>query len=202
MISLADITLVVLALGFAVISVSIALFVKRAGKTLSELNILLSSGKTAMDSSLKEILPAIQALAELETQTKKTVEELESRLSVINDELAPLLRHLRETADTYQALGASIERRIERDIPPILDNISRISADMSALSADVRMKLRHTDEIFLAIDEAGQAVRAATGVARKGLMGLAIQIASMATGMKASLEFISENISRKGGRSS
>ncbi|MEF3168980.1 MAG: DUF948 domain-containing protein [Deltaproteobacteria bacterium] len=201
MISLTDVAIIVLALGVAVISVSIALFVHRVGKMASELGILLESGKTALDSSIREILPAIQSLAELEKQTRETVSELEDRLSIIEDEVAPLLRHLRETVDTYQALGASIERRIEMDIPPILENISRISADMSALSADVRTKLRQTDELFHAIGEAGQTVHAASTVARKGLMGLAIQIASMATGMKTSLEFVAENISRKGGKS-
>ncbi len=205
MISLTDLAIIILALGVAVISISsisIALFVKRAGKTASELDILLASGKTALDSSIREVMPAIQALTELEKQTMGTVRELEGRLSIIEDEVAPLLRHLRETADRYQALGASIERRIDMDIPPILENISRISTDVSAISADVRTKLRQTDELFHAIGEAGQTVHAASRVAQKGIMGLAIQIASVATGMRTSIEFVAENISRKGGKSS
>ncbi|OPL12958.1 MAG: hypothetical protein AVO38_03125 [delta proteobacterium ML8_D] len=137
----------------------------------------------------------ISKLTELEDTAQKTLGGIDQRISLLEDQLIPLIEDLRNTARAYQDLS----RTLEKDLPPILDNVHQITGEIKDLTGDINVKIHQTQDLFEAAREAGQTIRVATDMSRSGLTGLAVQVASMTAGIKRSLEFLSENLRFKGG---
>ncbi|MEA1992005.1 MAG: DUF948 domain-containing protein [Thermodesulfobacteriota bacterium] len=163
--------------------------------TLESLDEALFKSQAAIDDTLAQFNPVVSKLSELEDTAQATLSEINQRLALIENELMPLLVELKDTAKAYQDLG----RTFEKDLPPILDNVHQITGDIQDLTGDIKVKVQQTQDFFEAARETGETVRVATDIARSGLSGLAVQVASIATGIKTSLEFLSENIRFKGG---
>jgi len=168
---------------------------KSAQSTLRSLNEALFKSQAAIDDTLAQFNPVVSKLSELEDTAQGTLSEINQRLALIENELKPLLEELRNTAKAYQDLG----RTFEKDLPPILDNVHQITGDIQELTGDIKVKVQQTQDFFEAARETGETVRVATDIARSGLSGLGVQVASIATGIKTSLEFLSENLRFKGG---
>ena len=168
---------------------------KSAQGTLRSLDGALFKSQAAIDDTLAQFNPVISKLSELEDTARGTLSEINQRLALIENELTPLLVELKDTAKAYQDLG----RTFEKDLPPILDNVHQISGDILDLTGDIKVKVQQTQDFFEAARETGETVRVATDIARSGLSGLGVQVASIATGIKTSLEFLSENFRLKGG---
>lgn len=143
--------------------------------------------------SLDEVV--VSKLAELEDTAQKTLGGINERMGLIEGQLIPLIEELRNTAKAYQDLS----RTLEKDLPPILDNVQQITGEIKDLTGDINVKIHQTKDFFEAAREAGETIRVATDVSRSGLTGLAVQVASMTAGVKRSLEFLSENLRFKGG---
>ncbi|MDL1958275.1 MAG: hypothetical protein LWX01_01910 [Deltaproteobacteria bacterium] len=186
-------------LTIAVAFVFLVIYLVRLSKsiqgTLRSLDEALFKSQAAIDNTLTQFNPVVSKLSELEDTAQGTLSEINQRLALIENELTPLLGELRNTAKAYQDLG----RTFEKDLPPILDNVHQISGDVRDLTGDIKVKVQQTQDFFEAAREAGETVRVATGIGKSGLSGLAVQVASIATGMKTSLEFLSENLRFKGG---
>ncbi|MBW1925617.1 MAG: DUF948 domain-containing protein [Deltaproteobacteria bacterium] len=163
--------------------------------TLRGFDEALLKSQAAVDNTLAQFNPVVSELSELEDTARETLKEINQRLALVENELTPLLEELKNTAKAYQDLG----KTFERDLPPILDNIHQISRNIQDLTGDIKVKVQQTQDFFEAAREAGETVRIATDIGRSGLSGLAVQMASMATGIKTSLEFLSENLKLKGG---
>ncbi|MEA3385856.1 MAG: DUF948 domain-containing protein [Thermodesulfobacteriota bacterium] len=163
--------------------------------TLESLDEALFKSQAAIDDTLAQFNPVVSKLSELEDTAQATLSEINQRLALIENELTPLLVELKDTAKAYQDLG----RTFEKDLPPILDNVHQITGDIQDLTGDIKVKVQQTQDFFEAARETGETVRVATDIARSGLSGLAVQVASIATGIKTSLEFLSENLRFKGG---
>ncbi len=163
--------------------------------TLESLDEALFKSQAAIDDTLAQFNPVVSKLSELEDTAQATLSEINQRLALIENELTPLLVELKDTAKAYQDLG----RTFEKDLPPILDNVHQITGDIQELTGDIKVKVQQTQDFFEAARETGETVRVATDIARSGLSGLAVQVASIATGIKTSLEFLSENLRFKGG---
>ena len=163
--------------------------------TLRGFDEALLKSQAAVDNTLAQFNPVVSELSELEDTARETLKEINQRLALVENELTPLLEELKNTAKAYQDLG----KTFERDLPPILDNVHQISRNIQDLTGDIKVKVQQTQDFFEAAREAGETVRIATDIGRSGLSGLAVQMASMATGIKASLEFLSENLKLKGG---
>ena len=168
---------------------------KSAQSTLRSLDEALFKSQAAIDDILAQFNPVVSKLSELEDTAQGTLNEINQRLALIENELTPLLVELKDTAKAYQDLG----RTFEKDLPPILDNVHQITGDIQELTGDIKVKVQQTQDFFEAARETGETVRVATDIARSGLSGLAVQVASIATGIKTSLEFLSENLRFKGG---
>ncbi|MCW7073562.1 MAG: DUF948 domain-containing protein [Methanophagales archaeon] len=163
--------------------------------TLRGFDEALLKSQAAVDNTLAQFNPVVSELSELEDTARETLKEINQRLALVENELTPLLEELKNTAKAYQDLG----KTFERDLPPILDNVHQISRNIQDLTGDIKVKVQQTRDFFEAAREAGETVRIATDIGRSGLSGLAVQMASMATGIKTSLEFLSENLKLKGG---
>ncbi|PXF54160.1 MAG: hypothetical protein C4B57_08415 [Deltaproteobacteria bacterium] len=163
--------------------------------TLRGFDEALLKSQAAVDNTLAQFNPVVSELSELEDTARETLKEINQRLALVENELTPLLEELKNTAKAYQDLG----KTFERDLPPILDNVHQISRNIQDLTGDIKVKVQQTQDFFEAAREAGETVRIATDIGRSGLSGLAVQMASMATGIKTSLEFLSENLKLKGG---
>jgi uncharacterized protein YoxC len=186
-------------LAIAVVFVFLVIYLVRLSKsiqgTLSSLDEALFKSRAAIDNTLAQFGPVVSKLSELEDTAQGTLSEINQRMALIENELTPLLEELKNTAKAYQDLG----RTFEKDLPPILDNVHQISGDIQDLTGDIKVKVQQTQDFFEAAREAGETVRVATDIARSGLSGLAVQVASMTAGIKTSLEFLSENLRFKGG---
>jgi uncharacterized protein YoxC len=187
--------LLVIAAAFVFLVIYLVRLSKSVQDTLKTLDEALFKSQAAIDDTLAQFNPVVSKLSELEDTAQGTLSEINQRLVLIENELTPLLEELRNTAKAYQDLG----RTFEKDIPPILDNVHQITGDIQEMTGDIKLKVQQTQDFFEAAREAGQTVRVATDIARSGLSGLAVQVASIATGMKTSLEFLSENLRFKGG---
>jgi uncharacterized protein YoxC len=186
-------------IAIAVVFVFLVIYLVRLSKsiqgTLSRLDEALFKSRAAIDNTLAQFGPVVSKLSELEGTAQGTLSEINQRMALIENELTPLLEELKNTAKAYQDLG----RTFEKDLPPILDNVHRISGDIRDLTGDIKVKVQQTQDFFEAAREAGETVRIATGIGKLGLSGLAVQVASMAIGIKTSLEFLTENLRFKGG---
>jgi uncharacterized protein YoxC len=186
-------------LTIAVAFVFLVIYLVRLSKsiqgTLRSLDETLFKSQATIDNTLAQFNPVVSKLSELEDTAQGTLSEINQRLALIENELTPLLEELKNTAKAYQDLG----RTFEKDLPPILGNVRQISGDIQDLTGDIKVKVQQTQDFFEAARETGETVRVATDIAKSGLSGLAVQVASMATGIKTSLEFLSENFRFKGG---
>jgi uncharacterized protein YoxC len=190
---------------FALLTIAVAAFVflviylvrlsKSVQDTLESLDEALFKSQAAIDDTLAQFSPVVSKLSELEDTAQGTLSEINQRLALIENELTPLLVKLKDTAKAYQDLG----RTFEKDLPPILDDVHQITGDIQEMTGDIKVKVQQTQDFFEAARETGETVRVATDIARSGLSGLAVQVASIATGIKTSLEFLSENLRFKGG---
>jgi uncharacterized protein YoxC len=187
--------LIVIAVAFVFLVIYLVRLSKSVQDTLESLDEALFKSQAAIDDTLAQFNPVVSKLSELEGTAQGTLSEINQRLVLIENELTPLLEELRNTAKAYKDLG----RVFEKDIPPILDNVQQITGDIKEMTGDIKVKVQQTQDFFEAAREAGHTVRVATDIARSGLSGLSVQIASIATGMKTSLEFLSENLRSKGG---
>ncbi len=187
--------LLVIAVAFVFLVIYLVRLSRSVQDTLESLNEALFKSQAAIDDTLAQFNPVVSKLSELEDTAQETLSEINKRLVLIENELTPLLEELRNTAKAYQNLG----RTFDKDIPPILDNVHQITGDIQEMTGDIKVKVQQTQDFFEAAREAGETVRVATDIARSGLSGLGVQVASIATGIKTSLEFLSENLRFKGG---
>ena len=102
-------------------------------------------------------------------------------------------KDLEEVKERIVALEGSITRRLEA-LDPIIENTENITRDIGAMTADMRKKLEQTSDFFVAAEEAAHTVRSVTGVLRSGLLGVAVEIAGIATGAKATCQYLTKKL--------
>jgi uncharacterized protein YoxC len=184
-----------IAVAFIFLVIYLVRLSKSVQGTLEGLDEVLFKSQAAIDSTLAQFNPVVSKLSELEDTAQGTLGGINQRMAMIENQLMPLFEELRNTTKAYQDLG----RTFEKDLPQILDNVNQITRHIHELTGDIKVKVQQTQDFFEAAREAGETVRVATNIARSGLSGLAVQVASMTTGIKTSLEFLSENLRFKGG---
>ena len=192
---ISSLALFAIAVAFIFLVIYLVRLSKSAQGMLESLDEVLFKSQAAIDSTLAQFNPVISKLSELEDTAQVTLGGINQRMALIENQLIPLLEELRNTTQAYQDLG----RAFEKDLPPILDNVHQITGDIQELTGDIKVKIQQTQDFFEAAREVSETVRVATNIGRSGLSGLAVQVASMTTGIKTSLEFLSENLRFKGG---
>ncbi len=194
-----QIVLALAAISFVILVIYIIKLTKRVQQTLKVVDEAVNSGRAGMDKILEQIEPVISNLSQLEETTRELLAGMDGRISRLEGEVVPLLQDLRETAKAYQRLEEGLEKRIEQDVPPLLEDVHNITGDIKELTGDIKDKVEQSKALFDAVKETGETMRVVTGIVRSGLSGLAVQLASMAVGARASLEFLADNLTTKGG---
>ncbi len=185
-----ELAVFVIAVAFVFIAVYLVRLSNTVQTTLRRLDETLSDSRVAMDSVLAQVKPVLSRLTELEDTTQETLTGINQRLSSIETELVPLLKEFRGTVQAYQGLG--------KEAYPVLKNVYQITDDAQDITCSLKTRVEQTQNFFEAVREAGETVQTVTEVTRSGLSGLAVQVASMAVGLKTSLEFLSENLIKGG----
>jgi len=183
-----------------VITTALALFIFFFVKLVRGILKTLSKVDSTVDSVhelVHEIRPAIAGLNDLEEMLKKNLSETNEHVARLQQDASKLMDVLSDTAVSYQDLEKVLEARLEQEVPPILVETKELVTGAKEITEDIQEKIRATDNLFEAVNEAGQTVRMATGIVRGGLTGLAVQLASMAVGARKSLEYLTQNITTK-----
>jgi len=196
---ISELALFVIAVAFVFLAVYLARLSNNVQITLRNLDEALSGSRVAIDSTLAQIKPVLSRLTEVEDTTQETLTGINQRLSLIETELVPLLKEFRNTAQAYRGLERVLEESLVKEVHPVLGNAYQITDNLQDLTDNLKNKVQQTQNFFEAAREAGETIQAVTEVTRSGLSGLAVQVASLAVGIKTSLEFLSENLIYKGG---
>lgn len=194
-----EVALLVAAGAFAVLTVYLIGFVKRSHRTMERVDEAVVAAKAALENTSREIDRVLTRLPEVEAEVQTTLRDVRERLAFMGAQIGPLAEDLRAAARSCQDLARTIEKRIDQDLPPILEDVRGITDQAEKLTAQVNEKIRDTQDFFEAARETGETVRLASGLLREGLTGVAVQAASMTVGIKTSLEVLSKNIMSKGG---
>ncbi len=186
----------VLVICLVIITFFIILLVLTIVKTLKNLNKTIK----LTNEKIHKLDPVIEGINKLENKADETLTLLDFQLEKIQIDVSRLVNEIIETLDHYKTLEKSLEKKINYQVPPILDGTKELITEVNEMARDIESKIKATDNLFKTIGEAGQTVKMVNGIVKGGLTGLAIQIASMAVGVKKSLEYVSENIhTNKGG---
>lgn len=197
--TIAELSLLIVAGAFVVIALCFVMLARSVKKTLETVNVVLEDTNGTVNNILGKLDPVLDNLVIIEENVQDTLTRTEKRLAGIENELLPVLKETTETVKSYRSLEQKLEKKIDQHLDSILNDVNIISGNIQELTGNIRQKIKKTEDLFAAIEEAGQTIHAATGITRQGLTGLAVQIASMASGVKTSLDFLSENLFFKGG---
>lgn len=130
---------------------------------------------------------------------KKAADVLFQAQSTLLPQVQATMAALERAADAHAKLAGSIEAMASVDIPPVVRNVERVSANLCDLTGDIKEKLRQTQGVFDAAMDTCETVMAVSLAARSGLTGAAAHITGIASGIRASIEFLKRNFTKKGG---
>lgn len=89
---------------------------------------------------------------------------------------------------------------IQRDLVPLITDLSNASQKISQLSQNLDGKLNQTNELFEAIKHMGEIVDSASGLIRDGMASTTTYVRSAAAGFRAGFDFLSKHIGKGGGK--
>lgn len=181
------ICLIVVSICFVMLVVAVRATLKKVDRSLA-----------LVDKRIHQLEPILDGIAKIEDNVNEIMREGQVYLERLQDEAGKVMVEITETLGRLKSLEEVLENSLEQDVPPILHEAKQVVNGINEITHDVQKKIKAADELFQAVDEAGHTVRMVTGIIKGGLTGLAVQVASLAVGMKASIEYVTENI-HKGG---
>ncbi len=166
-------------------------------RSLDEAVATLKSLRMSMTKISDEIVPAVEGLAELQSSAKATLDELRRKSDIVDIELVPLLQEATSAARELRLMEESLNGYINGRVEEILDNTNEVAQNAKQITQDVKRNVEDTREFFDSVRETGQTLKMVSGLVRGGVTGAAVQLASMATGIRSSVEYLAENISKQ-----
>ena len=186
---------------FIVITLALGIFtfffVKLIRGILQTLDRVNNTADSVNNILINQVQPTLEGFKRLEDILEETIMETRGHVENLQADTAKLMDVLTTTLSSYGELEKTLQDRLEKEVPPILDETRGLVTGARQITDDIQEKIKATDNLFQAVSEAGQTVKLATGIVRGGLTGLAIQLGSMAVGARTSLEYLSENITKK-----
>ena len=186
---------------FIVITLALGIFtfffVKLVRGILQTLDRVNNTADSVNNILINQVQPTLEGFKRLEDTLEETIMETRGHVENLQADTAKLMDVLTTTLSSYGELEKTLQDRLEKEVPPILDETRGLVTGARQITDDIQEKIKATDNLFQAVSEAGQTVKLATGIVRGGLTGLAIQLGSMAVGARTSLEYLSENITKK-----
>ncbi len=193
-----QIAMFVAAGAFVAAALYLIIFLKRVQATLQQIDLTLSTTRQTLSDFNQQVSLVVSKIGNLEVAARDIISDTKSKLEVIDREMVPLVRELKNTARAYRELEGLLEKKVDQDLSPLVRDTREIASEVKQVAGNIKKRVRQTEGIFEAAEETGKTLKVASGIVRAGLTGLAIQVASIATGMKSSLEFLSENLIVKG----
>ncbi|MEW6327216.1 MAG: DUF948 domain-containing protein [Thermodesulfobacteriota bacterium] len=89
---------------------------------------------------------------------------------------------------------------IQRDLAPLITDLSNASQKISQLSENVDQKLTQTNDLFTAVKDISQTIALVSRLVKEGVTTTTTYARSAATGFKAAFEFLSKHIGKGGGK--
>jgi uncharacterized protein YoxC len=176
--TISDLSLLAIAIAFIALVVLQTRLNKKLHLSLMNMDDTLSEGKLILEQSAQGFGNTLKSFEELESVTSETLKGIQQRISIVDEQIIPLFLDLQKAAQTYDALGR----------------------ELHSLSVNVNEKMKTTESLFVAVKDAGDTVKDVTDITRPAIYELAVQVSSMAKGIKAALEVISNNLLIKGGK--
>ncbi len=184
----------VVALCLVVVTICIVMLVLSVRSFLSKLRKSLDF----VDRRIQQMEPILDGVAKVEENINDMIGDAQEYLEKLQGDASKVMSEAAETIGRLRQIEQVLEERLDKDVPPILEETKELVSGVNEITRDVQRKVKAADELFEAIEETGETVRMVTGIVRGGFTGLAVQLASLAVGMKASLEYVADNI-HKGG---
>ncbi len=184
----------VIAVCVVVVTVCFVMLVSSLRTSLARLRKTLD----VVNERAHQLEPILDGVARIEENLNEAIGDAQVYLEKLQDDATKVLSEVAVTLGRLQQLQQVLEERLDKDVPPILEETRELVSGVNDITRDVQKKVKAADELFEAIEETGETVRMVTGIMRGGFTGLAVQLASLAVGMKASLEYVADNI-HKGG---
>ena len=184
----------VIAVCLVVVTVCFVMLVSSLRTSLARLRKTLD----VVNERAHQLEPVLDGVARIEENLNEAIGDAQVYLERLQGDASKVLSEAAVTLGRLQQLQQVLEERLDKDVPPILEETKEVVSGVNDITRDVQKKVKAADELFEAIEETGETVRMVTGIMRGGFTGLAVQLASLAVGMKASLEYVADNI-HKGG---
>ena len=184
----------VVAVCLIVVTICFVMLVFSVRSSLSKLRKSLD----LVDRRIQQLEPILDGVAKVEENVNDVIGDAQQYLEKLQGNATKVMSEAAETIGRLRQIEQVLEERLDKDVPPILEETRELVSGVNEITRDVQKKVKAADELFEAIEETGQTVRMVTGIVRGGFTGLAVQLASLAVGMKASLEYVADNI-HKGG---
>ncbi len=184
----------VIAVCVVVVTVCFVMLVSSLRTSLARLRKTLD----VVNERAHQLEPILDGVARIEENLNEAIGDAQVYLEKLQGDATKVLSEVAVTLGRLQQLQQVLEERLDKDVPPILEETKELVSGVNDITRDVQKKVKAADELFEAIEETGETVRMVTGIMRGGFTGLAVQLASLAVGMKASLEYVADNI-HKGG---
>ncbi len=184
----------IVALCLVILTVCFVMLVASVRSTLRRVNKSLE----LVDDRIRQLQPVLDGVKELEDNLNEVITDAQVHLEGLQQNVSKVMAEVSDALAQLKNIEAVVDESLRKDVPPLLDETKELVSGVNEITSDIQQKIRATDQLFTAIDEAGQTVRMVTGIVKGGLTGLAVQLASLAVGMKTSIEYVTDNI-HKGG---
>jgi len=184
----------IVALCLVVVTICFVMLVVSLRSTLKKVNKTLDS----VDERVRQLQPVLDGAKDLEDNLNETISDVQVHLEALQQQAGKVMADISDALTKLKTIESFLEERLDKDVPPLLQETKELVSGVNEITCEIQEKIRATDQLFEAIDEAGQTVRMVTSIVRGGVTSLAVQLASLAVGMKASIEYVTDNI-HKGG---
>jgi uncharacterized protein YoxC len=196
-INLLSISFFIIALTLLYLSIKIVEFLASLKNNITELQTSVVSSLKNIEGLITKIEPVIVSLESVEKNVNTTLIDIQSK----TENIKPLLIEVTNVSKTYNDLGRNINNNLNSQLPQILTNANNVTKDINDMSLFIKHKVSDTEEIFDEANKRALHIIKLSDTVIQSLQGLAIQVSSMATGLKGSLEFLTETIfNNKGGK--
>ncbi|OCC16196.1 hypothetical protein DBT_0013 [Dissulfuribacter thermophilus] len=165
---------------------------------LENAQLALNKVTDILDDARSEVKSLTDKAENLLDTINNEISTLEKRIDIIQTEISGTIQEVNLTLQSSRELEKTVQETV-KGLEPILSNAQNITKDLELLSYDIRKKVGQTSDFFNAAEDAAKTVRSVTGIVRSGLSGVAIEVASLATGAKATIQYLTKKI-EKGGK--
>ncbi len=191
-----EIGVLLIGIAFLIIAISLFQLSKRVNEFLNGMDNSLNNTVKMLDRAVASIEPigpasveTMEAIKGLMATVKEQVSYLDKRFNSLETTLNGLTREIELTLKTSRELEDTVKSRVE-DLESVIKTASHILETVNKTVDELSSGIEKTYKLFDAATDAGRTIHSVTEVVRSGILTKAVEIASLASGVKASLEYV------------